>query len=645
MNETVFSSDASTTASGVVDSERSDPEERFMELYRAGRLAREFPSACALLNSLDDQGLTRAGRLLNRIDVDDVLHEHPSTPAVKVAITGHGTLNQLVPPLNAELARHGLLLRSALSDFDSYVFDLSDPDSALYRSAPDIVVCVLDPTIVFDELPVPWDATTAEHKLEEKVRLIEWLVERFVATTNATLVLNTVTLPRRFSAQLVDHRSRARLSAAWHRTNARLLELTERYSSALVIDLEPLLSEGLTAEDIRLNTYAKVPLSPALLARYAREVGHLARHSTGRTKKALALDMDNTLWGGILGDDGSEGIEVATSYRGEAFRAFQRVVKQLGSQGVLLTAVSKNDIEPVRRVLCENSDMALREDDFVRVTANWRPKPDNVRETAEALNIKPDSFVFVDDSSYECGLMRHALPEVTTVQIGTEPALHISRLLEDGWFDIRELTEEDRARPALYRGESERSDFLAEFESLADYLRELRVEVRIGTLRESDVNRVSQITLRTNQFNMTTVRMQPTEVREFAMSAGARVLTIHASDRFGDNGLVGALLVRQDDDTARIENFLLSCRVFSRGIEQACLGAVLRDAFSNGCKAVYGEYQPTAKNAGVADLYARYGFESVAGDDSGTTYRHDLHDIPAVPEHLHLIEDLQGSFQ
>ncbi|MGO4759404.1 methoxymalonyl-ACP biosynthesis protein FkbH, partial [Streptomyces sp. 2MCAF27] len=210
--------------------------------------------------------------------------------------------------------------------------------------------------------------------------------------------------------------------------------------------------------------------------------------------------------------------------------------------------------------------------------ANWRPKHENLRQLAADLNIGVDSFVFVDDSPYERGLVRRELPEVAVVDIDDEPALHGERLLRDGWFTARELTSEDRKRPERYREELVRQDFLNDFDSLDDYLRELGVTVRLSAVEERDVPRISQITLRTNQFNMTGRRLQPDDVREWCADSAALALAVHASDRFGDNGIVGAVFLRFEGDTAVLHNFLLSCRVFSRGIEQSCMSAVLRYA-------------------------------------------------------------------
>ncbi|MGH3164916.1 MAG: HAD-IIIC family phosphatase [Trebonia sp.] len=628
---------------GITDPAEGAPDvtEELLALHRRGRLAIEYPRVTRLVAELSGHELLRAGQLLSHLEPDEVRQEHPEVPAVTAMITGHGTLTPLIAPLIAQFTRHGMLLRPELTEFDGYFFALADPASALYAARADLTLCVLDSGVVFDKVPLPWRPADVEAAAEREVDLIEQLASTFEAAGRGTLVLNTLPLPRLHSAQLVDHRSRARLGAAWRRANARLLGIAESHAAVVVIDLDPLLAEGRPARDPRLDTYARAHLSPELLDGYAREIGHLARHVAGLTKKGLALDLDGTVWGGIIGDDGIEGIAVAEGHRGEAFRSFQRVVRQLGSQGVLLAALSKNDQGLVHEALREHPQMTLREDDLVRVVANWRPKHDNIADLASALNLGTDTFVFVDDSPLECALMREQRPEVTVVCADGDPALHAERLLDDGWFDVREVTADDRARPARYREELARADLRATSVSVASYLHDLKVRVRLSAARETEVARLSQITLRTNQFNLTTRRLQPAGVRALLADPAVRVVAIRAADRFGDNGLVGAVFMRSDGDAADIDNFLLSCRVFSRGIEQASLAALLRSAREHGATAVRGFYRPTARNHVVADFYRRHGFAQVADDGTTRTFRHDLASIVAVPDHVELTEDLQ----
>ncbi|MEV7189857.1 HAD-IIIC family phosphatase [Kitasatospora sp. NPDC093102] len=632
-----------TSVPATATASATDPADELLALHRAGRLAAAYPGLKSLLARLPEADSVRATQLLSRVDPDEVLHEHPELPALTVAVTGHGTLSALLPALALEGARHGLVLRTVVSDFNSYVFDLTDPGSALHAAAPDLVLCLLDPVIVMDELPTPWRPEDVEAVLAEKTALLDALTARFAGSASGTLVLNTMPLPRVLVSQLIDHRSRARLGAVWREANARLLRLAETHPELVVLDLDPHAAEGVAVTDPRLSVYAKAHLSSGMLSRYAREAGHLARIVAGQTKKCLAVDLDQTLWGGVLGDDGADGIEVADSPRGEAFQAFQKVLKQLASQGVLLAAVSKNDLAPVREVVAGHPGMTLREADFVRFAVNWRPKHENLKELAEDLNLAVESVVFVDDSPYECGLVRHELPGVSVVPLDEEPARHVEKLLRDGWFDVRELTVEDRVRPALYRAEAERKDFLHGFDSLQDYLRELGVRVRIGPVEEREVPRAAQLTLRTNQFNLTARRLQAAEVKELAAGPDTRVLAVHAGDRFGENGLVGVVFTRREGTTVHIDNFLLSCRVFARGIEQTAVAAVLRQARADGAREVLATYRASAKNAKVRDFYPQNGFVPVSDADGELVFRHDLASVPPVPDHVQLTESCEGN--
>ncbi|GAA2585681.1 HAD-IIIC family phosphatase [Actinomadura fulvescens] len=620
-----------------------EARDRLRSLHREGVLARRFDEVAPLLAAMTEQDAARSARILARADLTAVREHHPGLPEITVTITGHGTLEALRTALTGTLARHGYLPRIRLAEFGSYVFELGDPGSELYAERPALTVCVLDHATVFDEVGVPFAAEDVERVLQEKLALWRRLVGQFGETGSGTLVLNTIVLPRLWQAQLLDYPARARLGAAWRSANAELLRLGEAAGPVVVMDLDPLVAAGAEPVDPRLETYAGTHLSDGLLSAYARELGHLVRARTGKAKKVLAVDLDQTLWGGVLGDDGLEGIEVAYGRQGEAFRRFQGVVKQLQSQGVLLAAVSKNDEDAVLTALDGHPHMRLRVPDFVRIMADWQPKPVHLRALVRDLNLGADSVVFADDSAHECAAVAAELPETTVLHLDGDPALHATRLLADGWFATTEVTAEDRVRTRRYHEETARTDFLSAAGSAAEFLAGLRVSVRLAPVAAADVARVSQLTLRTNQFNLTTERLTAEEVRARAGRPEARVLAISSGDRFGGNGMVGALFLRAEGEVLLIDNFLLSCRVFARGIEQAALSAVLRGARDAGFRAVRGEYRATPKNPKVRDLYPHYGFTTV---EAGATtveaapqqvaFTHTLAEIVDVPGHLSL---------
>ena len=612
--------------------------ETLLDLYRAGRLATDYPRVRTLLAQADEAELLRAGQLLSHVNPDEVLRHHENTAVVRIAMTGHGNLAMLTPPLTAELARHGLLLRPTVAPFDSYVPELSDPAGDLHSAREDLVLLVLDPMVVLDDLPAPWTIDELGTAVEYRITLIEGLVARFVGHSDATLVVNTLPLPRWFTAQLIGYHSRARLGALWREANARLLRLGEGRPQVVVLDLDPILADGVAATDARLGSYTGTYLSVPLFAAYAREVAHLARHITGRTKKCLAVDLDQTLWGGVLSEEGREGIEVGDGLRGRAFTAFQRVLAQLAAQGVLLSAVSKNDLGAVQEVLRDHPGMTLRANDFVQIRADWTAKPGHLLDIADTLGIGIDSFVFVDDSAHECGLVRSRLPQVEVVPLDEEPALHVEKLLADSWFAVREVLPEDTRRAAMYRAQAARHELRSVHAEVEDYLRDLGITVTIGRMKPAEIARVSQLTLRTNMFNLTTQRLQPDAVRQRAEDQDASVLTIEVGDRFGSSGLTGAMFLRRVGDVLVIDNFLLSCRVLARGVEQAALASVLHNAKARGVDAVEAQYRPTARNATVRELYPSVGFAEIARDDASTSFRHGLDQLPDVPDHILLTD-------
>ncbi|MFC9913344.1 HAD-IIIC family phosphatase [Streptomyces sp. NPDC127197] len=605
-------------------------------LHRSGRLAAEYRAVPGLLSRMPQADLPAAGQLLSRLDPKEVRRHAPDVPVVSVAVTGHSTVAPVVAPLTAELARHGLLLEPKVAPYGAYVQDLMRPsDEAL----PQLTLCLLDAYTVFDDVTVPWRAEDVEAAARAKLSLLAGAVRAHQEAGRGLLVLNTVPLLRRFTHQLVDLRSRARLGAVWREFNQGLLSLADQHPSVVTVDLDPLVGEGVPACEPRTAQYARARLSDPLLAAYAREAAHVVRARLGRTRKVLVLDLDGTLWGGVLGEAGPHGIELGAGLRGEAFQDFQRTVRQLGSQGVLLAVSSKNDDDLVREVLKGHPAMVLREDDFVRVNANWKAKHDNVRDIADRLGLGLDSFVFVDDSLFECGLVAERLPDVAVVPVDEEPALHPSALLADGWFDLFELTEADLERAGRYRTEALRQEFREDVGSYQDYLEGLGIEVILRPPDESELARVSQLTLRTNQFHLATERLQVPQVADWTVHPGRHVIAVRARDRFGDHGLIGALFLRREGELLRIDNFVLSCRVFSRGIESACVAAVLDFARSTGARAVTGRYLPSPRNSAFASFYADHGFAVLGGDGDdpdAVHFRHDLATIAPAPAHLRL---------
>jgi FkbH-like protein len=609
-------------------------------------LAAGYHRVAALLHDADPDTLRRCGAVLALVDPDDVSRHHPTLPVVTVSVTGSTTLAPLVRPLHAELARHGFVPRIQVGGYRQYQVELRDPTGPVFEVSPDLTLCLLDADEVFAGLATPWTVDDVRRALDELGSSLATLAEAHARDHPGLLVFNTVPLVRHWSAQVVDHRSKARLGAAWREFNAALLRLAADRPGIVVLDSEPLLAETGPLTDARLARYAHARLGDDFLAGYAREIGHLARAVRGRTSKCLVLDLDGTMWGGTLAEDGPDGIHVADGPHGEAHHAFQLAARQLGSQGPLLAVCSKNDAAPVQRALREITELGVTEADLVAVIANWLPKSDNLTQLARQLNIGVDSLVFVDDSPSERGMVRAALPEVPVIAVdAAEPAWHVHRLLADGWFTTLELTDEDRVRGERYRTERQRLEFRETADSLSDYLAGLATTVELRRPTDADIGRIAQLTQRTNQFNLTTVRLDPAGVRRLADDPDTDVFLVRCADRFGSHGTVGALFTRWAGTALVVDNFVLSCRVLARGVESACLGEVLAAARRSGADSVIGAFRPTAKNHRVAGFYPEHGFTVRAPQepDGTVAFEHPLRTEPEPVPHIGVDSDVNWS--
>lgn len=616
-------------------------------LHAQKELVTRYCEVAALLAPIADVGadMRRAGALLRKYPAQELADAAPGVEVVRVRVAGYSTVEPLRDPLVAQLARFGLAGEITLGDFDGYLRELGDTGSALYAADPDVVACVLDAQVVFDQFDGPWTVADIRRAAMAQVGVIGKLAETYESNATGSLVLTTWPLLPTHLRRLVDRQSRTELSMLWREVNIELLRIGRDHGRVYVIDLDPLVGLAGQVNDPRMASYAKANLGADLLAEFARELTHLIRALRGRTSKMLVLDADNTMWDGILGDDGPDGITAATTFRGEAFGEFQACARQLASQGVLLSVCSKNDDDLMRTVLRENPDMKLREADFVAVMANWAPKDANIRSIADRLNLNVDSFVFADDSPFERGLIAASLPQVGIVALDDEPALHVSALLRDGWFDTLALTDEDRARSELYRADGARAELAESTATPQEYLDQLGVTVKLAPPDPHEVGRLAQLTMRTNQFNLTTQRMQPAQVQDLIDGADTIALAISSGDRFGTNGVIGGVFAHIDGEELYIDNFVMSCRVFARGIEQTAMRAVLQHAKALGLRAANGVFKPSAKNAKASTLLPDEGFVAVSSSESGdaTYYRHDLDDISAKPDHVQLQTTLQST--
>lgn len=599
-------------ASNLISAGR--PAEAWAPLRQAGGAAESKRTLTAIAESLKEAG--RSGQA-------------PARARRRVAVVGTGTLSLWADGLKAALYAAGIWADVFTGQFGQYQQDIVDPESGVAKFAPDVVILAVDARSL--GLPdVSRDPDTVVDDLVAQFRSL-WKAcqERF----GAALIQCNFEIPEidpfgRLSAAVAGGRSRV-----MQRANLGLWEAAERANVA-VFDMNEAAAEygKQRWNDAGMWIAAKQYPAAEALPALSRRMASLVRAGCGLTSKCLVLDLDNTLWGGAIGEDGLSGIRLGGDPEGEAYTAFQRYVQALRRRGIPLAVCSKNNEADARSVFRDHPETVLREEDFAVFLANWEPKPDNLRRVASMLNIGIDSLVFLDDNPMERNFIRKELPEVEVPELPDDPALYIEVLHRSYLFETLTLTEEDERRADSYRQNAQRSHLAAGSANLDDYLSGLGMKLELRAFDDLNLPRIVQLINKTNQFNLTTRRATAADVTQWLRDPGCYTQSMRLRDRFGDSGITGILVAFHEGDVVRIDNWLISCRVLGRRIENAMLSSVLDFAKRMGARAVTGEFLPNAKNEQVKDLYPRLGFVCISNGENGRAMYEMPVDSSARPE-------------
>ena len=407
------------------------------------------------------------------------------------------------------------------------------------------------------------------------------------------------------------------------------------------VDFSEFTSRYASSELINWKYYfiSQTLLSPKLAHDFKAWWQHLENEMALQRMKCLVLDLDNTLWGGVLGEDGLDGIKLGGDYPGNAYARWQHALLQLQQQGIILTICSKNNERDVMEVWEHNKDMVLRREHFSAMRINWQDKATNLQELAAELNIGLDSMVFLDDNPTERELVRQLLPQVTVPDFPEKPyqLMPFFKQMVETYFRIYAVTSEDRAKAQQYQANALRRADEATFADMESYLYSLDLQLEIRAADEHNLPRIAQMTQKTNQFNLTTHRYTQTDVQQF-LDKGWQVYCLAVSDRFGDSGITATIFLEPlDDITMRVDTFMLSCRILGKGIEEAFFKTVLNLLRLDGYRRVLAEYRPTAKNIQTADFYDRMGMAVVVtGEDGSRDYELELNDVFEIKNYYNI---------
>ncbi len=563
--------------------------------------------------------------LTNALDetVRRLISEPPeglATKPVRLAVLGSSTLAHLLPAIRVAGLRRGIWIDTYENDFGQYWQELSDPDSALHEFRPTAVLLALDAHDLTAGVTAAMDQDTAETALAEvtgRIRATWRLARQSLRCPVLHQAALSVHLPLLGNN---EHRLAGSRAAFLTRLNARLREMAEEEGVDILAVDERAAQDGTRFwHDPGLWHRAKQEISHTAAPMYGDLVGRWAAAKQGRSFKCLVLDLDNTLWGGVIGDDGMEGIELGQgSPLGEAYVAFQDYARELNRRGVILAVCSKNDEANALEPFEKHPDMVLRRGDIACFVANWSDKAGNIRAIAEELNIGLDSLVFIDDNPFERNLVRQELPMVAVPEVSDDPTDYPTALADAGYFEGLAVTDEDRERTSQYHGNKARDALKASATDLPGYLRGLEMQLIVKGFDRVGLQRIVQLINKSNQFNLTTRRYTDEDVIAVMADPDAFGLQLRLLDRFGDNGVIAIVIGRlQPNQDLLIDTWLMSCRVLGRQVEPTTLNLIAREAGKLGARRLVGEYIPTRKNGMVRDHYVKLGFTVMESDPSG----------------------------
>jgi FkbH-like protein len=584
-----------------------------------------WPELRALANArLDFLRTNILDKTLQRHLSGEQLPSGLDTKPVRLAILSSSTADHLLAGLRVGALRRGLFLTTYIGDYGLYLQELNDRNSRLYHFKPTAVLFAFEAASLIGAPDAARDARSAALAIDGAIDKLRQMWRLATEACRGQVIQQTVlpTAPALLGSN--EHRLPGSQRAMIERLNARLREAAELDGVDILALDDRITQDGLDAwHDPVFWHRAKQEISPVATPLYGDLVARLLAAQQGRSSKCLVLDLDNTLWGGVIGDDGLDGIVLGQgSALGEAFVSFQNYAQELSRRGVILAVCSKNDEANALAPFEKHPDMVLRRSDIACFVANWQDKPANLRAIAQALNIGIDSLVLADDNPFERNMVRRELPMVGVPELPEDPALYARCVADAGYFEVLRITSEDAERSKQYQQNVERELLRSSSTDVESYLKSLDMRLVWRPFDQVGLQRIVQLINKTNQFNLTTRRYSQADVTALMNDPQCLTLQLRLLDTFGDNGIIAIVIGKPESPGGSdmlIDTWLMSCRVLGRQVEEATLNVVMAQAARLGARKLIGEYRPTAKNDMVREHYAKLGFSIAATGADRTT--------------------------
>lgn len=533
---------------------------------------------------------------------------------IKVCYLASYTAEILNPYIVVELARKNFNSSLYFAPFNQFEQEIHNSKSGLHSFNPDVVIFHNRIEDNYQDLLVRFSSYSKEmldHEADNIIKRQKILLEGLRLNSDAKIIVinfGDILISNNYisSSPIIQSQN-----AFLQKLNNSLFDLCNQISSCFVISYQQIFNDiGLqNSVDPKLFYMARIPFNSNAQIAFGKVISRTISAIYNIPAKCLVLDLDNTLWGGVIGEDGIAGISLSDEYPGNVYKDFQRTLLGLRDQGTLLSVASKNNIDDALEVFEKHSDCLIKVSDFSAIQIHWKDKASSIKKIAEELNIGLDSLVFFDDNPVERDWVRKQLPEVKVVEVPKNPMNYSKSLIESTFFDSLTITNEDRFRADIYYQEKQRKSNLENSVSVDDFLKDLKMSIQIGILDDITLSRVIQLINKTNQFNLTTKRYSLEDVNKIVLNGG-KVFWVRASDRFGDNGIIGvSILLNTEPKAWFIDSLLLSCRIIGRKIESAFLSEIVKILKSENADYIYGHYIPTKKNAIVKDFYKNHDFQ------------------------------------
>ena len=549
------------------------------------------------------------------------LEKKSSMKEVKLAFLSNFTVDALPDIMKKMCSEKNLHLETYLPPYSQYAQEILNDSSGLYSFSSDIIFILLDVENLFGDLfyfPYRRDAKKREEEIQEKLNEIGGLIRLLKSKTSAKIVFNSLLIPSYSSKGILENKQDNGIRKLVQDFNRTLITFSKEDSQFFVFDFNIFCMKiGLDKLiDQKFSYLADMKISPPALIDLSKEYMGYIYPFMALTKKCIVLDLDNTLWGGVIGESNLGSINLGPEKEGKPFFDFQKRLLELFERGILLAINSKNNYEDAMHVLKNHPYMILKEDHFASMRINWKDKATNMLEIAEELNIGLDSLVFIDDSPTERALIKEMLPEVAVIELPNDPSLYTKTLEEQTLFNTFSTTAEDLKRGEMYITQRKRAELQLSIQNLESFLEQLKIKTTIGEVQEMQVPRISQLTKKTNQFNVTTKRYSEEEITAFMDSPDHIIKFLQVEDKFGDYGITGVVVLKNlNEDEWVIDTLLLSCRILGKNVELALMREIVNTLREKGAKKIRAKFIPTPKNAPAKEFFSECGF--VLGSESG----------------------------